>query len=45
MSDGYIGLDQQYDIHLEVVEPPRNVQESIAGECDADYYSLFKDKL
>lgn len=45
MSDGYIGLDQQYDIHLEVVEAPRNIQKSIAGECDSDYFPLFKDKL
>ncbi|KXJ73287.1 hypothetical protein RP20_CCG016160 [Aedes albopictus] len=44
MSDGYIGLDQQYDIHLDVREPPRNaIQESKADDYDEDY--LWRNKL
>lgn len=45
LSDGYIGLDQQYDINFEVVETPRNIQASIVEECDNDYSSLFNDKM
>lgn len=46
MSDGYIGLDQQYDINLEVMEPPRQ-QEQPSQPVDgyADYYAFAKDKL
>lgn len=46
MSDGYIGLDQQYDIHLDVLEPPKQaIQESKADDYDVDYLWRMKDKL
>ncbi|XP_055607496.1 activating signal cointegrator 1 complex subunit 3 [Uranotaenia lowii] len=44
MSDGYLGLDQQYDINLEVVPPPPN-QNLFTGGASEEFLSMWNDKL
>lgn len=41
MSDSYIGFDQQYDIHLEVIEGVETDQNDISNEFEFNY----KDKI
>lgn len=41
MSDSYIGFDQQYDIHLEVIEGVELAQNGFSNEFD----NIYKDKL